>query len=223
MDFSLEQPMSGLTARELNRVVSDPAVFCGGGSVAALTGSGAASLIELVLRLSSKRRANREFRESIENDLQRSHEIQDTLYQLADQDIEVLDALLIAQRAAKESEDRAGYVAALLGAANSPLAIGRECIALLEIIDAQLARATRFTVSDLGAAAALAQSAVQAVVFTAEVNLALLREERAEDPSVINDLEREVDRQLDISATIATSVFERTSAAIHRQPREERT
>lgn len=171
------QPIAGMQVAELNTIVADPSIFCGGGSVAAVSASGAAALALLVLELGARRRSNAEYREEMERSMERVRELQERLYQAADSDVTALNNLLAAQRAVRKSPDRTVYIEALAAAAETPLEIGRLCVELLEIIDAHMQQASRFTMSDFGAGAALAQGAVKAALLTTDVNVVLLEEE----------------------------------------------
>ena len=146
--------VADLSAREFNRGIADPDVFCGGGSVAALACAGAAASALLVFRLSHRRKSNATRRD----------------------DIASLQKLLAAQRSAKATGDWTTYYSALERAALAPIHIAEQVGKLLSIITPHLPIATRFTVSDLGAAATIAEGAARGALLTAEVNIVLLAE-----------------------------------------------
>src|SRR5687768_13212882 len=102
--------------------IADPDVFCGGGSVAAITAAGAAATALLVMQLDVNRRANQEHRTAIETSIGRAGAMVTILHALADADIASLAVLLDAQRALKSGEGtRQQYLEALTEAARSPL------------------------------------------------------------------------------------------------------
>lgn len=204
------------TIEALNHKVADPSFFCGGGSIAALTASSAAALTLLVMRLNAGRKANREHEADIERQIHDLEDLQQRLYAAADNDLDVLDELLRSQRHMKETGDRSDYQAALVAAARSPYDICRRCFELLEIIEAQLPLASRFTVSDLGAAAALAMGAIQGAILTTDVNVALLRDEAKVDPSQIDALESDSVAIVRGSRTITDRIVTQTGIAIGR-------
>lgn len=208
------------TVADFHRSIADPDIFCGGGSVAAISAAGAASTALLVMRLNLNRRTNQEHRPAIEAAIYRTETIVESFHRLADADIETLDALLAAQRSAKNGSDteRDAYLSALADAARSPLAIGDASVELLVLIDGELDRAARFTISDLGAAASLIEGSCRAAFITAEVNIALLRDACSSDSSIPDEIDR---RRGDLLKEIMrlTEVIEtRTRSRIH-QPR----
>lgn len=168
--------------------IADPDVFCGGGSVAALSAAGAAATALLVMRLNVKRRSNAAVRDQIQRAIHQMEAATDAFYDAADDDIAILDELLVAHRAARAGGDQADYLSALRKAAESPLQMGEQIAMLLDTIAGQLPISTRFTVSDLGAAAVLAEGACRAALLTAEVNIALLKEADGADPDVAKAL-----------------------------------
>lgn len=214
-----ENALSQNTVDELNHKVTDPSFFCGGGSVAALTASNAAALTLLVMGLSAGRKANRKRKADIERQIGDVESLQQRLYAAADSDLDVLDELLRTQRHTKKTGDRSGYQAALFAAAQSPYRICQLCFELLEIIEAQLTSASRFTVSDLGAAAALAMGAIQGAILTTDVNVALLRDETNADADQIDILESDSLAIVSESRAIADRIVTQTAMAIRRSPK----
>jgi formiminotetrahydrofolate cyclodeaminase len=206
------------TIEEFHDTVADTQVFCGGGSVAAVTAAGAASTALLVMRLNRSRKANAAHVNDIDRAIERTEAIVSEFHALADADIAALAVLLDAQRALRNDGDgaRARYLDALLAAARSPVTIGEVGLELLHLIEAETPRAARFTISDLGAAAALLDGACQAAFLTSEVNIALLREASDADVTAVeavNDrlqqLSMEIDRR-------ARQIEELTRERIHR-------
>lgn len=212
------------SAREFHRQIADPDIFCGGGSVAAITAAGAATTALLVMQLNVRRRSNAGKREEILDAIAETQAAIDAFHDAADLDIAILNELLAAHRASRSGGDQAGYLAALTRAAESPLSIADGIAALLETIESQLSISTRFTVSDLGAAAALAEGACRAALLTAEVNIALLGEADGADASTVRQLEA---RRTAVLAKVVdrTAMIEDTTRAMMlgtKQGREQR-
>jgi formiminotetrahydrofolate cyclodeaminase len=88
------------------------------------------------------------------------------------------------------------------------------------VIHSQIPIATRFTASDLGAAAALAEGAVRAALLTADVNIQLLREAHGGDASAADALERRRDAILQHVVEAARDIENQTRGMINRQSRE---
>jgi formiminotetrahydrofolate cyclodeaminase len=205
-----------LTAREFNVRVADPELFSGGGSVAALVAANACALALLVGRLSARRRVNVDAQPAINGTLSSIETLSEWFYGAADQDLIVLDELLAAQRGLKQGGSRADYSAALLRAARSPLELAERCAQLVAHISTLTSTASRFTVSDLGAAAALAAGACRAALLTVDVNIALLRDERGFDQSVVEPLAARADDTFASVAKLGAAVQSAAHAAIAR-------
>lgn len=147
----------------------------------------AAATAELVATLSLRRRSVAPRRAELERIRDGLRDLQRRFLAAADRDVAVLAELLAAQRAARP--DSAGGAdgatarrRALIAATETPLALARDGLELLRLVRAALPFAARFTVSDLGAAAALAQGAIEAALLMSEVNLALLAAEPEAGP-----------------------------------------
>ncbi len=190
--------------------IADSSVFCGGGSVASITGAAAAALNILVFGLSARRKSNQAIRPALEGAIDESTAIRERLYQATDSDFAALNQLLVAQRAVRKSDDRSQYQEALLEAARIPLDVARDCVRLLEIMDANLESSTRFTVPDLGAAAEFAAAGARSALLMCDVNVALLNDEHEMDQSDATRLSDESRTILERANELATSIAART-------------
>lgn len=206
-------PVAGLPAREFNRRIADPDVFCGGGSVAALACAGAAASALLVFRLSHRRKSNASRRDEIAQAIEATERLIEGFYAAADTDIASLQALLDAQRAAKVTGDRESYYLALERAALAPIQIAEGVEELLQIIVPHLPIATRFTISDLGAAATIAEGAARGALLTAEVNIALLRD-APRSAATADNLRQRWDDTHERVTTLAAEIERATRAAV---------
>jgi formiminotetrahydrofolate cyclodeaminase len=133
------------------------------------------------MRLNRRRRALAERAAQTDAEIAAVEAIIEQLYGAADDDLAVLDHLLVAQREAKQTGERAAYRNALFAAAESPLRMVDTIQRLLDHVATHTPLSSRFTVSDMAAAATLAEGAARAALATAEVNLALLRDEAEVD------------------------------------------
>ena len=98
-------------------------------------------------------------------------------------------------------------------AAEEPIRLATEIALLLEIVRGDVSRASRFTVSDLGAAAALARGAAIASLLTARVNVALLREE-ADMVLIATDLAARIDALATLIDDRCEEIIRQTTARI---------
>lgn len=170
--------------------LADPEQFCGGGAVAAMTLAASAATVELVVGLAHRRRALAAKRPEIERILATVRGLRPDLLGAADRDIALLQTLLKAQRAAREASDASpdeqqratsAVNEALWQAATAPVELAARALDMLYLILQALEFATRFTISDLGAAAALSNGAIEASLLMSEVNLALLGDDERAD------------------------------------------
>jgi formiminotetrahydrofolate cyclodeaminase len=218
MAGDLPGPVAKTPAGDFFTAVADPAIFCGGGSVAALAGAGAGATALLVMRLNARRRSNAARLPEIEAAVAETERFIAACYAAADEDIRLLQELLDAQRALKVGGTSEAYLRALAQAAESPIVIAEHAASLLPIIATQVEVATRFTVSDLGAAAVLLEGACRAALLTAEVNIALL----AEQPDVATELVDALDRRRVAAEQAARTDASAIEARTHHLLRRER-
>ena len=142
------------------------------------------------MRLNVKRRSNADRRDQIQAAIAKTESHIDAFYKAADDDIATLDELLETQRAMRSGGSQDDYLHALRKAAESPLHMAEMIVELLDAVADQLSISSRFTVSDLGAAAVLADGAGRAALLTAEVNIALLSEADGADVKAAHAMER---------------------------------
>lgn len=205
-----EPPIADRPIVRFHSDIADHSVFCGGGSVASITGAAAAALNVLVFGLTARRKSNLAIRPTLEAAIAESVAIRDRLYQATNDDFEALSQLLEAQRAVRKSEDRTPYQKALLEAARIPLEVARDCVRLLEIMDSNLESSTRFTVPDLGAAAEFAAAGARSALLMCDVNVALLKDEHDMDQTGVRQLSVESRVILEKTNLLAASIDART-------------
>ena len=136
----------------------------------------------LVVALATRRKSLAARRPEIDALLAELEQLEPSFVGAADRDMAALATLLDAQRASraagpdrKPAAQRA-VADALRGAAVAPAELAEDALRLLRLVRRAVPFATRFTVSDLGAAAALASGATEASLLMSEVNLALIGE-----------------------------------------------
>lgn len=174
-----------LPARTLFDQVADPAHNSGGGVVAGVTLAGAAASAELVLRLAARRKSLAGRADEITGLLNQIVAYRSSFEGSADRDIAAFSELVETQRAVKPLRDqdpdevRRRLQVAYVHAANVPLGLAREATEFMSHVEKGLEFASRFTISDLGAAAALARGAIDAALLTVDANLAYIDDDRA--------------------------------------------
>jgi formiminotetrahydrofolate cyclodeaminase len=182
----LHRHLIDLPIRQVLDDVANPAVNAGGGVVAAVTLAGAAASAELVLRLASRRKSLADRREEVVALLSAVEDHRSFFDGAADRDIAAFTALVDAQRDAKRMRETDPMHSEILlqnayvRAAEVPLQLSREALAFIMVVEQGLQFASRFTISDLGAAAVLARGAIDAAILTVDANLAYVEDGRAE-------------------------------------------
>lgn len=209
--FIADQPLRQTIAQ-----LADPHHHSGGGAAAAITLAAAAACAEMVVSLASRRKSLAPRRAEVEAILGNIRDLLPQFLAAIDRDVAVLDALLDAQRtgrAARTSLELEQALRAereaLLNAARTPLGLAGLALDLLRQVRAALPFATRFTVSDLGAAAELAQGAIESALLMSDVNLVLLGDEPAAVP-----IRSAVSRTRQDAPAIASEVLHLTRAMI---------
>ncbi|MCC7290503.1 MAG: cyclodeaminase/cyclohydrolase family protein [Phycisphaerales bacterium] len=172
------------------------AATCGGGQVAAPVASSATNASppdpaqDILARLSVCRRM---------------------LRQLMDEDAVAYEAMTAARRGAKADPNlKRAFESAVLAATRVPMEIMATGATTLALMDELKDRASRFLLSDLGAAAVMALAAVRAADYSVRVNLPGLPEGTAQ---VAAD---EADRILDRAARLAEGVEALVREALRR-------
>src|SRR4051794_8852934 len=180
MTEPLSLPSRELTVSGYAAAVAAASPTPGGGSVCAVALSLAAGLCEMVcgITLGSPRIDVTE-RERLADAALSSTELRERLLRLATIDEQAYGSYRAAHALPRNSEHeksfRAGAMeAALVVAAESPLAIARAGSKALEIMITAAELGTRHASSDIATAALLAESSVRAVLLNVEVNAALL-------------------------------------------------
>ncbi|HEX3721261.1 MAG TPA: cyclodeaminase/cyclohydrolase family protein [Nitrolancea sp.] len=171
-------PLIEHSVRDVVRQVADPARDSGGGVVVGLTLAGAAASAELVLRLAVKRKSLANRRDEIAALLDAVESARRSFEDAADQDVAAFKQLVETQREVKQlpetdsAQTKQRLVTAYVRASDVPMSLAQQALEFMRNAERGLEFASRFTVSDIGAAAALARGAIEAALLTVEANLA---------------------------------------------------
>ncbi len=180
MAGTTEIRLAGLTIPDFADHVADPSRYSGGGSVGAAAAAFSASLAELVMTLSRNRKSNQPNIDIIDRDLANMRALRDRFIGTIDEDARLLDKLM-ALYGSRSPETEAEYTKALILAADEPLRLATDVKSLLQIILTQVKFASRFTVADLAAAAAIGSASAFSALMMTEVNLSLLEKREPSD------------------------------------------
>ena len=175
------------TLEELGDQVAAKNVYVGGGSAAAAAASLAAASAELVVSLSVRRSTPAEVATILREKEAQLIDLRSKLLASADDDEAALSELMRFYRS-KDGEE----LEKLTAAARTSLEIGRLSSEIVAISSECVQYASRFTVSDLGTAAAIGEGAVTAALLTARINISLIRESETPPADLVSELVSEV-------------------------------
>ena len=154
----------------------------GGGSVAALAGALAASLVSMVCSLTLAKKPEEPASLAVEKALERSERLRGELSRLIEQDANAYQGVLEAYRLPKaSSQDKkelsAAIQEAMERAARVPLRAAEGAVEVLELLPSILETGLSSAASDVGVAAYMAQAAVKGAALNVRTNLGSLRDE----------------------------------------------
>ena len=158
----------------------------GGGSVAGVTGSLAAGLLGMVCAVTLRGKTTDEQRAKLEPAELSAGELRGDLLKLAARDETAYSAYRSAAAMSKTTEEEraarfAALQVALAEAAEAPLAIARNCFALLAMLPTVAAHGSKHVLSDASAGAILADAALRAALLNVRVNAASMRDAELSD------------------------------------------
>ncbi|MDR3288661.1 MAG: cyclodeaminase/cyclohydrolase family protein [Peptococcaceae bacterium] len=168
------------TAEFLSRAASAEPVP-GGGSVAAYSGAAAAAMVCMVANLTLGKEKYRDAAEQTARILKEGQARLRTLQDLVSRDIEVFTEFMAVLRLPKTTDEEKSLRAAkmqetLRAATEVPLAIARDSLSVLQLARELAPIGNQAAISDAGAAAYLAESALKAALLSAQINLKSLQD-----------------------------------------------
>ncbi|MGO0122717.1 cyclodeaminase/cyclohydrolase family protein [Desulfothermobacter acidiphilus] len=151
----------------------------GGGSVAALTGALAASMVSMVANLTLGKEKFRDVAPDMERLSQRARAVMDELGQLLEADMAAFQAYMEALRLPKSTLEEKNHrrqklQGALQRAVEVPLKIAERCLEVLHLAHEAAVKGNEMAVSDAGVAGHLAWGALQAALLNVDINLPYL-------------------------------------------------
>jgi formiminotetrahydrofolate cyclodeaminase len=175
------------TVKDLGAEIARTDRYAGGGAAAAMSLVGATATAELVFRISATRRKiSDEDRARLDSAIELCGRLRTIFQHAIDEDIASLTELMDAQSQLRKANKADSPVPADIekranqsveAAIETPLRVARDAKRLLRTIAELQHLAKKFTVSDLGAAAATTAGAISALLMMAEVNLGMVLNE----------------------------------------------
>ena len=154
----------------------------GGGSVAALSGAMAASLVMMVCNLTIDKEQFAENRQEIETILEKALKLQEELMNAVDEDIQAYNAVIGCYRLPKgtqeeKSERKEQLQAALKRANEVPYRTAEVCHRVLELNRRLPHIGNPNAVSDVAVSAHLAEAALQSALYNVDINCNYIKDD----------------------------------------------
>ncbi len=172
-----EARLAGLTVTGFNEELASNAPAPGGGSVAALCGSMAASLTSMVAALTHNKRGYKEHNELMDELGARSQVLKDQLLAAMDADTDAFDKVMACFRLPRKTEEqKAARLEAIeeanKGATLVPLSVLEACPEVLDLAARVAEHGNVNSLSDAGVAGLMGRSAAYGAYYNVLINLA---------------------------------------------------
>lgn len=196
-----------MTIAEFGNVLASNSPAPGGGSVAALSGMLGANLVSMVCRLTIGKQGYEAHDDLAADVLQRSETLSQSLLGRVDLDTEAFNEVMAAfklpksddeQKAARSAAIQEGYKSAI----QSPLAIARECVEVLQIAESLLGKSNANALSDLGVAGQQAFAGLEGALMNVKINLPSIK-----DTSFVSNTATEIQTLLKRGQDLASSIY----------------
>lgn len=185
----------------LNETASGTAVP-GGGSVAALSASLAASLTEMVANLTIGKKKYAAVEEEMQAIAALASELRASLAERIDKDAdaynEVMTAFKMPKGTEQDTQKRLDAIQqGLKNAANVPLSVARDALKVMELAGKVVQKGNKNAVTDGAVGAMTARTAALAALFNVKINLSSIEDDAFVDKlaAVVRDLEARVEKK----------------------------
>ena len=171
----------GLSLTEFAGVLGSDAPAPGGGSVAALSGALGAELVSMVCRLSIGRQDLEPHKAELLATLESAQTLSKRLLTSVDLDTEAFNHVMAAFKLPKQTDEEkktrsAQIQASYREAAQSPLAIARDCLGVLSQTQRIIGKSNPNALSDLGVASQQAYAGLEGASMNVKINLPAIKD-----------------------------------------------
>lgn len=172
-----------MTIREFIAELASDSPAPGGGSVAALSGSLAAALVSMVVRLTVDMKGVPERdRRMMQDALEECNALLERLQEYVDKDTDAFNRVMQAYRMPKDTDEQKkqrsqAIQKALEGAAMNPLEVAWDCLKVLGCCRTAVAYGNPNALSDAGVACLLSYSGVVGALLNVAINLEGIKDE----------------------------------------------
>jgi formiminotetrahydrofolate cyclodeaminase len=204
-----EPSLPELSLRSFSDLLASDAPVPGGGSASAVVACLGASLLAMVARLSQGRERYAQYATTIDRALTAAEAARVRLLELAQDDArayrQLVDARASARASGTPSDAGRAVQEAAREAARVPMAVVRECYAVMEHVDRMAGRSNVGAASDLDVSARLLEAAARGAGANVIVNLPAMGDERLAD-SMLGELEARIHELQSAVARVASQV-----------------
>jgi methenyltetrahydrofolate cyclohydrolase len=182
-----------MTIKQFLDVTASSAPVPGGGSVAALSASISASLIEMVAGLTIGRKGFEEVEEQMKDIQAKAAKYKDSFVADIDRDSDAFDKVMAAfkmpkdtdeQKAARSAAIQEGYKAA----ATVPMEVAENAFKLLELAEVVVTKGNQNAVTDGAVATMMARTAVHSALYNVKINVGSIK-----DTAFADDLKKRIE------------------------------
>lgn len=171
----MDRVFSKMNIEEFLSQLSSKQPIPGGGGASALAGAVAASLVSMVVNLTTGKKKFAAFEEDLRRILRDATDIRDRLVELIQADADAFYPLSRAYGMSKDDENREHVLQECLRqAVRPPMDMMRQIHRAVDLLDELLGKSSRIVLSDVGVAAAMCYSAVCGASLNVFINTALI-------------------------------------------------
>lgn len=163
--------------QEFLEELAGPSATPGGGSAAALAGAMGAALVSMVCNVTVGKKGFADVEDELRGALEEAQALRQRLTDLANADSQAFDQVMAAYRLPKETEEekiarQTAIQRALQGATQVPLETAKACTTVLKLANQVIDKINPNALSDVGAAALLAEAGLRGAQLNVAINLA---------------------------------------------------
>ena len=198
-------PLANMTLIGFNDELASESPAPGGGSVAALVGSLAASLAAMVGNLTHGKFEYEDVWDEVEASGIKGQELKARLLHAIDADTFAFNAVMAANRLPDKSDEQAAVKSKAVDDANKtatliPFSVCEDSLACFDLIDVVASKGNPNSVSDAGVAAFCAYTAVHGAALNVRINLSGIADSQwaAQKRAEVQQITEDADRRLQI-------------------------
>ena len=185
--------MRNMSINEFAEIVASESPIPGGGSIAALSGSLAAALAQMVANLTVSKKKYADSKEEMTDIISRASLLRDKLLDYIEEDSLAYNKVVEAYKLPKESDEekvirKANVQEGLKIAASVPLKVAETSFEILPLLEALVKRGNASSVTDALVGTMMARTAVLSAILNIRINL-----DSINDEEFVNELKEKAD------------------------------